>query len=281
MQATHTLTTLLGHQITVFRNDHVGDKISRNGLYEKENVEFLLTLMAQIPEPVVLDIGANIGNHTLALSTRAKHLYAFEPIPAIYKLLSANVVQNNLGNITTCNFALSDNAENATIYMVQSGNFGASSFDKRTEGVEAVTVQKMTGDSFVDASGIAKVDLVKIDVEAHEVFVLRGLMQTLRRHLPFITMEWNDPLTIERLSGSAELQFLLDNYHIQVLGSNFDRGYWLGKPLAFLRRKFTRLFVTRKAVLYPFNPTRLYKNLLLVPKGREALLEQIAPHPDS
>jgi FkbM family methyltransferase len=231
--------------------------------------------MAQMPEPVVLDIGANIGNHTLAFSTRAKHVYAFEPIPAIYKLLSANVVQNNLGNVTTCNFALSDSSESATIYMVQSGNFGASSFDRRTDNVEAVTVQKLTGDSFVAANGITKVDLIKIDVEAHELFAIRGLMQTLRTHRPFITMEWNDPLTIERLSGSAELQFLLDNYQIHVLGSNFDRGYWLGQRWAFLRRKFTRMFRKRKAILYPFNPTRLYKNLLLVPKGREGLLEKI------
>src|SRR5687768_15029269 len=133
----------------------------------------------------------------------------------------------------------------------------------------------MSGDSFVAATGIDSVDLVKIDVEAHEVFVLRGLMQTLRNYLPFITMEWNDPLTIERLSGSAELRFLLNNYQIHVLGSNFDRGYWAGRPLAFLQRKFTRLFRPRTAVLYPFNPKLLYKNLLLVPKGKEGLLEQL------
>ncbi len=104
-------------------------------------------------------------------------------------------------------------------------------------------------------------------------------METLRLHLPFITMEWNDPLTIERLKDSAELQFLFDNYRIHVLGSNFDRGYWLGRPFAFLRRKFTRLFQARRAVLYPFNPGRLYKNLLLVPKNREALIEKISAKP--
>ena len=275
MEETRALTTLLGHEITVFKNDHVGDKIASNGLYEKENIEFLLSLMAHISEPVVLDIGANIGNHTLAFATCATRVFAFEPIPAIYTLLSRNVTNNKLDNVTTCNFALSDNADSATIYMVRSGNFGASSFDKRSEGVEAVTVQKMTGDSFVIEHAINKLDLIKIDVEAHEVFVLRGLMQTLRKHLPIITMEWNDPLTIERLTGSAELQFLFDNYLIYVLGSNFDRGYWKDRPWAFVRRKFTRLFLTRKAVLYRFNPAKLYKNLLLVPKGKENLLEKI------
>ncbi len=43
----------------------------------------------------------------------------------------------------------------------------------------------MGGDIFVFANGFDRVDLVKIDVEAHECFVLRGLMQTLRKHLPF------------------------------------------------------------------------------------------------
>ncbi len=275
MKRIHTVTNFFGQNVTVFKNDHVGDKISRNGLYEKENLEYLLRLLGDISEPVVLDIGANIGNHTLAFATVAKHVYAFEPIPEIFALLSTNVTQNNLANVTASNIALSDDTGTATIYMVTEGNFGASSFDKRIDGVEAVTVQKIRGDSFVAANKIEKVDLVKIDVEAHEVFVLRGLMETLSRHLPFITMEWNDPLTIERLKDSAELKFLFDNYRIQVLGSNFDRGYWAGKQFAFLRRKFTRMFQPRRAVLYPFNPDRLYKNLLLVPKSREGLLEKI------
>lgn len=258
----------------------MGDKIARSGLYEKENIEFLLRLLAGINEPIVLDIGANIGNHTLAFSTRAQHVYAFEPIPAIFELLGTNVSQNNLKNVTVSNIALSDATEAATIYMVTAGNFGASSFDRRTEGVEAVTVQKMRGDDFVAVNRIGKLDLVKIDVEAHEVFVLRGLMETLRRHLPFITMEWNDPLTIERLKDSAELQFLFDNYHIRVLGSNFDRGYWQGRSLAFFRRKFTRMFQQRRAVLYPFDASRLYKNLLLVPRKREDMLAAIEEHAD-
>jgi FkbM family methyltransferase len=274
MKKTQTLDNLFGQKVTVFCNDHVGDKNAKNGLYEEENIRLLLRLLESISEPVVLDIGANIGNHALAFATLAKRVYAFEPIPEIFQLLHTNVTQNDLSNVTTSNIALSDVTETATIYMVKEGNFGASSFDRRTEGVEAVNVQKMCGDSFVDANAIDKLDLVKIDVEAHEVFVLRGLMETLRRHRPFITMEWNDPLTIERLKDSPELQFLFENYQIHVLGSNFDRGYWQGRPLAFLRRKFTRLFKRRHAVLYPFNPAMLYKNLLLVPKGRESLLAE-------
>jgi len=275
MPDTRLLTTLLGHQITVFNNDHVGDKIARQGLYEKENLLLLLALLKQIPSPVVLDIGANIGNHTLAFATVASQVHAFEPLPHIFNLLQDNISRNQLANVTAYPLALSDQAGEDTLYMVLKGNFGASSFDKRTSGVEPVRVSKVIGDAWLESCALPKPDLVKIDVEAHEVFVLRGLRHTLETHLPFITMEWNDPLTIERLQGSAELDFLQTRYQILVLGSNYDRGYWLGKPLAFLRRKLTRFLTPRKAVLYPFDPNKLYKNLLLIPHGKEHLVQNL------
>ena len=272
MPITRTLHTRLGHRITAFCNDHVGDKIALHGLYEPENLELLLDLIGRIKEPVVLDIGANIGNHTLAFATRAASVHAFEPIPAIYQLLHDNVAANGLAHVHTHPMALSDTAGTATIHMVKQGNFGASSFDQRADGVEPVEVNKQTGDEFVRQHGLGRIDFIKIDVEAHEVYVLRGLMETLRRDLPWLTMEWNDVLTIERINHSPELSFLQQHYNLWVLGSNYDRTYWVNQPFGFLRRKLTRLFKPRRALLYPFLPERLYKNLLLVPKGKEHLL---------
>ncbi len=273
MDTTATVTTALGHRITVFRNDHVGDKITRHGLYEKENLFLLLKLLEKLSTPVVLDIGANIGNHTLAFATRAHTVHAFEPIPYLFEMLKGNASHNGLTHVHVQNVALSDREGEATINMVNAGNYGASSFDKRTEGTTPVDVRMTTGDAFVATHKVTRVDFIKIDVEAHEVYVLRGLMQTLRRDLPFITMEWNDPLTVQRLSGSPELQFLQNHYSIHVLGSNYDRAWWAGKPLAFVRRKLTRLLRPRAAVLYAFDAQRLYKNLLLVPKGKEHILQ--------
>jgi FkbM family methyltransferase len=199
MPITRTLTTRLGHQITAFCNDHVGDKIALHGLYEPENIELIIDLIGKIKDPVVLDIGANIGNHSLAFATRAASVHAFEPIPAIYRLLQDNAAANGLTHVHTHPLALSDTAGISTIYMVKQGNFGASSFDQRAEGVEPIEVRKHTGDEFVRQQGLGRIDFIKIDVEAHEVFVLRGLMRTLERDLPWLTMEWNDKLTIDRL----------------------------------------------------------------------------------
>lgn len=275
MNNTHTVTTTFGHMMTVFRNDHVGDKIAQHGLYEKETLTLLLTLLARMQQPVVLDIGANIGNHALAFATCAQTVHAFEPLPLIHGVLCRNVEQNAMANIKVHNLALSDSEGSDTIFMVQDGNYGASSFDRRREAVQPVTVRKATGDSYLASQRIDRVDLMKIDVEAHEVYVLRGLMQTIARHKPVITMEWNDPLTVQRLGGSQELQFLNAHYRIYVLGTSHDRGWWQGVPLGPARRKLTRWFSHNEAVLYPFDPGSLYKNLLLVPQGREDLLAGI------
>lgn len=278
MTSTRSLTTLLGHEMTVFTPDHVGDKIASQGLYEKENLQLLLALLKRLPEAVVLDIGANIGNHTLAFATAAAEVHAFEPMPHIHRVLADNVARNPLpAKVVAHHCALSDTEGSDTLYIRLDGNYGASSFDKRSDAVEAVTVVKHVGDSYLREQGIGRVDFVKIDVEAHEVFVLRGLKDTLARDLPVLTMEWNDPLTIERLSGSPELAFLEQHYTIHVLGSSYDRGYWEGRPFALLRRKWTKLTQPRRAVLYPFKSERLYKNLLLIPKGRETLLEGLEP----
>jgi FkbM family methyltransferase len=272
---TQNLTTSLGHKVIAFKNDHVGDKIAKNGLYEKENLGLLLQLLNKITNPVVMDIGANIGNHALAFSTAANRVLAFEPLPVVFNLLEKNISNNNIDNVQAFPFALSDVEEQATIYMVREGNVGASSFDQREDEVDAVTVNKKIGDEVLAEVGIKKLDLIKLDVEAHEAYVLRGLRKTLQQHKPIITMEWNDPLTIERLNGSDELQFLFEEYNVYVLGSNYDRGYWQHYNFAFIRRKLTRLFKTKKAALYAFNPARVYKNLLLIPKSKQAILDGI------
>ena len=275
MHPTQSCTNLFGHRMTVFRNDHVGDKIVSQGLYEKENLTLLLALLRSLPAPVVLDIAANIGNHTLAFATVASRVHAFEPIPFIHALLRQNVEQNSLANVDLHALALSDCDDDAVIHMVTDGNYGASSFEKRGTQTEAVNVQRRRGDALLTELGIERVSFIKIDVESHEVFVLRGLMNTLQHQRPIITMEWNDPLTIERMRGSPELQFLTDNYRILVLGSSWDRALWAGKPLALLRRLLTKLFRRRRAVLYGFDPNLVYKNLLLIPLEKLDLLETL------
>lgn len=57
-------------------------KIFKNGIYEKDIVDDLRAHLT--PEKTLIDIGSNIGQHSLLLAPYAKHVYSFEPIPAVH-----------------------------------------------------------------------------------------------------------------------------------------------------------------------------------------------------
>ena len=275
---TRTVDTVNGHKITVFANDHIGEKIIKTGLYERDSLAFVDQILANLKQPVVLDVGANIGNHTLSFATRAAKVFAFEPVPKVFSLLAKNVEQNALQNVEPVNIALSNVNEQTELFMTTDGNVGASSFDKRTEDVEPVMVTKRIGDEWVNEQKIEQIDLLKIDVEGHELFVLLGLEQTIRQYRPFIMMEWDNSVSMQRLKSSNIMSELQAVYSFKVLGNNYDKGYWAHKPFARLRRKLTRLFAAKRPQLYEFNSDVAYKNLLLIPHGKEQFLPGAAPH---
>lgn len=270
---TEVLTNCLQQKVTVFSDDHISKHIKKYGLHEKEKLDVFNAILSRFSAPVVLDIGANIGNHALAFSTTAGHVHAFEPIPDIHHLLEENINRNNINNITAHQLALSDSDGSDTIYMVSDGNLGMSSFDQRESASEPVTVNKQTGDQFLIDNNINKVDFIKIDVEAHEYFVIKGLFKTIEEQRPIITLEWNDVVATDRFNDTEEFRFLQENYQAFAVGINHDRTYWRNKPLSWLKRKFTRLFLPRKGVIYNFNPAWHYDNVLFIPKGRESLMD--------
>ncbi len=264
---TITITNSLGHQVEVFKGDQIARHIEKFGLYEKDKLSVLLLLLGEMDHPVVLDIGANIGNHSLAFATCADTVLAFEPVPEIFKLLKHNVERNSLTNIRPFNLALSDKQEITTIYLGKADNLGMSSFEQRESSGKSVEISSVIGDEFLQTTGIDKVDMLKIDVEGHEYFVIRGLMKTIERHNPVITLEWNDISAIERFAGSPEYSFLQSRYDFLGLGTNHDRTVWADKPFSWCKRKFNRWFVSKKPVIHRFNPQWRYDNILLFPKG--------------
>ena len=265
--STFTTTSLFGHRITAFNNDHIGKKIRRTGLYEKENIEFCLALLQQLDNPVVMDVGANIGNHALAFSTVAARVHAFEPLPPVFAILEQNIRQNDLSNILAHPLALSDENGESIIHMVSDRNIGASSFAKPPHlASQALSVTKRRGDDIVNELGLERIDLLKIDVESHEAFVLNGLEQSITRFRPLIIMEWNDPATVNGLRSSAIMRWFELHYHTYVICKSNERIYWEGARFPALRRALARLFGSPKVGLRPFDPERIHKNILMVPQ---------------
>lgn len=135
-----------------------------------------------IPEKaVILDIGANIGNHTLywAMQNKIEKVYSFEPIEETFNILCKNVEINDLDNkVELFNIGLSDEETTAKISFFDKNNIGRTSIEKTTGG--KIKVNKLDNIKINEE----RIDFVKIDVEGHEIKVLNGAKETFLKHKP-------------------------------------------------------------------------------------------------
>lgn len=149
--------------------------LGRGGDYEHR---FNAKLEASVrPSDCVWDVGANVGYYTTrfaALCGAGGRVYAFEPSPTNSARLRQAV--DGLANVSAIETALSDN--DGTIFFEQGGDLlGATSRVVPSLGTSktAASVPVMTGDSLVASGRAQPPNLMKIDVEGHELEVLRGL----------------------------------------------------------------------------------------------------------
>lgn len=124
---------------------------------------------------LVYDVGANAGGYAVFMLSCGCSVVAFEPVPKTFKRLKENVVLNaQIGSIVPLNVAVGSSA--GMVSMTQDDDTG----NKITEGPAARTIQVecRTLDSVVAEQGIPA--FVKIDVEGHELNVVRGMRETLK-----------------------------------------------------------------------------------------------------
>ena len=154
-----------------------------------------LNLMKRLVHPgsVILDIGANIGQVTLALARIAGPVgcvHAFEPHPLMRDRLIRNIALNNLTNVIVCPDAMGSEPGEATLYGSITSNEGLSALAY----VEGLTETPFpcrvdTVDNYVRRQEIARLEFVKIDTEGADFAVLQGAEHTLRSFMPAVYIE--------------------------------------------------------------------------------------------
>jgi FkbM family methyltransferase len=138
--------------------------------------------------PVIFDVGANCGQYIqLALDQLADRqtvIHAFEPGRAAFVELERRFRQKS--GIFLNNFALGSQAAKQTLYYDVAGSQLSSLYSRRLDQhgrpftcSEEVWVDTL--DNYCDARGIENIDLLKLDVEGHELQVLNGAAQMFRR----------------------------------------------------------------------------------------------------
>lgn len=226
--------------------NHQDDKIYTYGSHEAATLRLIRTILGQQAarglEPVYLDIGTNVGQHLVAVASKAKYAYGFEPWGKVRDRALRNLALNDFGHAQVLPYGLSDQDASLPYFPPAGGNLGVGSF-AADQGAEPITLEVREGDPVIAELGI-KPTLLKIDTEGFESYVLRGLKKTLEQHRPAVVFELGD-------------ESRKDFGSLEDLQKFFPAGY-----------SFYGILRSRECPkIKPFKAGKKYENLLAWPEG--------------
>lgn len=172
------------------------------------------------PDFVILDVGANIGFHTLNFARICSKgfVHAFEPDNKSFKTLSANIELNNFRNVAVHPIALGAKDEKLPFYKLYINNPGANRILAHAPsshfGQQQVDVR--TCDHIADELMLQRLDLIKIDVEGFELFVLQGATNTINKYRPILFVELAEKNLQEHSLSSLDLINYIERLGYQV-----------------------------------------------------------------
>jgi FkbM family methyltransferase len=186
---------------TYLANDlFVGRSLDLYGEWTEPEIDHLTQLV--LPNSIIVDAGAFIGTHTIALAKITGiggFVYAFEPQRMIYNILCGNVAMNGLSNVKCYNAGLADVPGRATIPLLDptfKQNFGSLGLNQYTEG-------DITPITTIDSLELQNCHLIKADVEGMEVKVLMGAQLTIKKFKPILYVENNRPDTSQNVIATV------------------------------------------------------------------------------
>jgi len=165
----------------------IGGELIRNRIYEKE-IGSLITFHTKNSYSFI-DIGANIGIHSLLASSRKineeQKILSIEPYEPIYEVLKKNIDANGFTNIIPINKGLGESESKKYFFSSSDKNQGRGSFtkihnaEKTDRKLSITTLDKILEEHFPNKSSNL---LLKIDVEGYEYFVLKGGASLLKEY---------------------------------------------------------------------------------------------------
>ena len=164
------------------------------GAFEKPLLHFMEdTLRALAPaQGVFVDVGANVGQHSLFMSRIAAQVIAFEPYEPVRLRLLHQIKLNSISNIEVHATGLSDSSRTLPFFAPVGSNAGIGSFDPESTKKGNIAIGELaivSGDEHFEQHRPARLDMLKIDVEGFERSVLQGLKKTLQIYRPLVSCE--------------------------------------------------------------------------------------------
>ena len=183
-------------------------------------VEKVYGTLKNMEEPVLLDVGANIGVFSLiAKLIQDLTVYAFEPFSKVFELLKSNVNLNGLQDrVKVFEKGLFDKKIIKKLKCCTGLNSGMSCFGKNFQlkiPYEEKEIETDTIDNIVKRENIEKVNFIKIDTEGCEYYVLKGAEETIKKYYPMILVECVQRRTVNFNLTPDDVIGLLKKYGYQ------------------------------------------------------------------
>lgn len=185
--------------------DQLARRITQSRTFYESDV--LNELLRYVSRPdIVVDVGANLGNHTLffARVMNARSVIAFEANPRTFDALCETVRVNGLSSVQPRNEAVSDQAGRVRVHTEHAPDSLNLAYvtPSATGDVAAVRLDDLTY--------AGKVTLVKVDVEGHELQVLTGAARLLERDRPVLCVEMHGRTDMAQVGGwLAKLGYII------------------------------------------------------------------------
>ena len=202
-------------------NNNIDASVFFYGAFEKPLLFFLRdtlnALITETPKTIFMDIGANVGHHSIFLSKFASQVLAFEPYPKVNMQFRQQIAHNNISNIQIFETGLSDRRETLNYYAPTGNNEGIGSFDESSIGKGNTSYGKLElqeGDQVIESDSWKNIKLIKIDVEGFEKKVIKGLSRTIEEERPVIVCEITYGQQLSFVSIEELRSYLPKNYEI-------------------------------------------------------------------
>ena len=175
--------------------------------YEKDKFKKCMEYTEGKPKRIALDIGAHIGIWTRRLSNLYDHVHCFEPVADAIECHKRNT--STVTNTTLYEYALGSKEETLDMKVIV-GRGGTNSFHFGKMGKTRMYEHKITPIEVktLDSYRFDNVDFMKIDIESHELEMLKGAVETLERCNPIIFIE--DPTHFYNVKNNKSVPTGLD-----------------------------------------------------------------------
>ena len=188
----HVVDVVQGLKVEYSLDSLIGQLLFMHGEFEEPEAVFIESRLKLRAGAVVLDVGANIGLHSLRAARlhEVGQVFAFEPGRATFAMLERNIARNRLAEkIRAYPLAVSARAGRADFHFCADDAYSSLTPDNRRPVQQTYAVTVTSLDEWCAAEAIDRIDLIKIDVEGGEADVIAGALAVLTRHRPELIVE--------------------------------------------------------------------------------------------